>query len=157
MSFPVSTSTSTSSCLLYRYVDPTAQEALPFDTHNSLLFALQQSRYAKPLASSPTETSTAMKRRSVCLEYSEARVWSDSSRVSHLSSPHRNDLHQHLGSQVPLDSRLYHFQEPYHYLDRIRRGPLVWRCCHAHGSIFFRIDGLQLRHCGLGRHSACFG
>jgi hypothetical protein len=76
-------------------------------------------------------------------------------RVSNIRTPHRNDLHQYKSSQIPVNSCLYDLQEFDDYLDRIRRGSLVWWLRHANGSFLFRPYGPEFRHRGLGRHQAC--
>jgi hypothetical protein len=65
----------------------------------------------------------------------------DSDRVPNFPPPYRHCLH--------------HLQELDNHPHRIRRGALVWRLRHTHGSLFIWLDGFQLHHCGLGRHSAC--
>lgn len=122
----------------------------------SLSSAWQPSRYAKAPESSHTGTSTPMKRRSVGIrpqtrEERQAKIC----RVPHLAPPHRHDLHEHLGAQIPFDPRLHHFQELDHHSDRIRRGAMVRRIRHTHGTVLIWSDGIELHHRGLGRHPAC--
>jgi hypothetical protein len=86
---------------------------------------------------------------------SETTTLANLSRVPHCPSPHWHDLHEHLGAQVPLDSRLHHLQEPDYHSHRIRRGAVVRWLRHPHGPFLIRSDDSQLRHRSLGRYSAC--